>query len=297
MDRGSASPAFQTSVPLPNPGSFTACSPTSSLKSFLRVSRFSIHHRTRQTSPFPSPLNTPSVEGDLILPPCIAASGIIKTAEQFDKRMVEGLLAICFVGMSNCGKSHWSGKLENNLGFHTVSVDEEIERAIKPELTALGYSGIGGLAEWMGFPSDDRFRTNQARYLEYEESITAAASPLTGKNTVLDTTGSVIYLREDTLNRIRNEYLVVHLQANDDMLEVMTNNYFKTPKPVVWGDAYKPSEGETLTTSLRRCYPNLLRERRKKYAAMSDITIPASISLSRDLELDKFLDLIKSNLM
>lgn len=210
--------------------------------------------------------------------------------------MDEKSLAICFVGMSNCGKSHWSNKLHTACDFHLLSVDEKIERAIEPELQALGYSGIDGMAEWMGFPSDTRFAANQASYLTHEEIITAAARPATGTNSVLDTTGSVIYLSDNTVAMLRREYLVVHLEASDDMLDFMTTNYFETPKPVVWGDAFKPIEGETANESLRRCYPNLLRERRRRYQAISHIAIPASISLSREISLDGFLDELKSKL-
>lgn len=231
-----------------------------------------------------------------VFPRCSASTWDRLTADEFDSRAAESSLAICFVGMSNCGKSHWSRQLKEHRGFHVVSVDEEIERAIEPELTALGFAGIDGLAEWMGFPSDERFSVNQDRYLGYEESITAATNPVKGLNSVLDTTGSVVYLSQDTLDRLQREYLVVHLEASDDMLELMTAKYFETPKPVVWGDAYRPLGGETPNESLRRCYPDLLRERRKKYAAISHVTIPASISLSQDVRLDKFLDHVRSRL-
>lgn len=205
-------------------------------------------------------------------------------------------MAICFVGMSNCGKSHWSRQFKMNRDFHVVSVDEEIERAIEPELTVLGYAGIDGMAEWMGFPSDDRFTHNQGVYLGYEETITAKTSPREGANSVLDTTGSVVYLKSGTLDKIRREYLVIHLEASDDMLEFMTTNYFETPKPVVWGDAYRPQVGEKPIQAMRRCYPDLLKERRKRYAAMAHITVPAAISLSPQIKLIEFLHHVKSKL-
>lgn len=229
-------------------------------------------------------------------PRCSVEGWNTLSKEKFDTRMAGKSLSLCFVGMSNCGKSHWSRTLENSLGFHVLSVDQEIERAIEPELVALGYSGCEGLAAWMGFPSEERNAKNQATYLAHEESITAAARPIHGSNSVLDTTGSVIYLDKGTIARIRQEYLVVHLEASDDMLESMTENYFNTPKPVVWGDAYRPIDGETANESLRRCYPNLLRERRKRYDDMSHLTVPASITLSRSLDLEGFLKVVRERL-
>lgn len=216
--------------------------------------------------------------------------------QSFDEKLKAGELPIAMVGMSNCGKSHWSSQLSRHHSFHLICVDERIETAIEPQLSALGFSGIDGMAEWMGFPTDDRFIGNQNTYLRLEEHITAASPPQPGRNTVLDTTGSVVYLSEDTLSRLRTQYLVVHLEASDDMLDVMTNSYFETPKPVVWGDAFNRHEGETPNQALRRCYPNLLRERRKRYAALAHLTVPATVSLSRDVDMKAFLRYIRDQL-
>lgn len=214
----------------------------------------------------------------------------------FDTKLSTNELCLCFVGMSNCGKSHWSNELATQLKFHAICVDDLIEKNITPELQTLGFSGIDGMAEWMGFPTDDRFDNNQDRYLSYEEQITACAKPKIGKNTVLDTTGSVVYLTNETLDKLKKDYLIVHLEASDDMLEVMTDNYFETPKPVVWGDAFNRKNGETPEEALRRCYPVLLRERRKRYEQLAHVTVPAKVSLSRDVTLDQVLDYIRGKL-
>eukprot|EP00177_Eucheuma_denticulatum_P007085 GFKZ01012884.1.p1 GENE.GFKZ01012884.1~~GFKZ01012884.1.p1 ORF type:complete len:293 (+),score=28.75 GFKZ01012884.1:309-1187(+) len=227
---------------------------------------------------------------------CTITSWDSMTASEFKIREATSSLAICFIGMSNCGKSHWSRQLKQHRGYEVVSVDDEIELAIEPELRALGYSGIQGLAEWMGFPCDPQFRQNELVYLTHEEQITGSTEPELGKNCVLDTTGSVIYLKDDTLERVRQQYLVVHLEASDDMLDVMTSSYFEIPKPVVWGDTYRPRDGEEPMEAIRRCYPELLRERRKKFAAMAHVTVPASLSLERGLTVDDFIARICSQL-
>jgi hypothetical protein len=219
--------------------------------------------------------------------------------QSFDNQVLDRSLRICFVGMSNCGKSHWSNALKNECDFELLSVDEEIERAIEPDLRELGYSGIDGMAEWMGFPTDNRFEKNQKTYLTYEEAITAAAcDALSSKvnNYVLDTTGSVVYLSEGTLQAVTSGFLVVHLAASDDMLDKMTDNYFATPKPVVWGNCFNRKDGEDPETALRRCYPKLLQERRTRYAKLADVSVPAAVSLSRELDLKKFMDYIRLQL-
>ncbi|KAI0565645.1 hypothetical protein FGB62_16g162 [Gracilaria domingensis] len=198
--------------------------------------------------------------------------------------------------MSNCGKSHWSSQLRSHKRFHLICVDDQIEKQITPELAQLGYSGINGMAKWMGFPSDERFAANQDRYLMHEERITSRAAPKPNRNTVLDTTGSVVYLSEKILRQLRTDYLVIHLEANDGMLEMMTDNYFETPKPVVWGDAFNPREYETPIEAMRRCYPGLLKQRRERYAKLAHITVPAAFSLSRDIDVEDFLEYVRQQL-
>lgn len=211
-------------------------------------------------------------------------------------------LALCFVGMSNCGKSHWAAQLERRLGFGMLSVDAEIERAIAPELAAAGCTGIDGMAEWMGFPSDARFAGNEATYLAHEEVVTAAAvagaAEVNGdrSNFVLDTTGSVVYLSQATLDELRARFLVVHLEASDDMLEAMTDNYFSTPKPVVWGDCYSRNGDEEPEDALRRCYPQLLRTRKERYHALAHVSIPAKFALDHDVSLKQILNRIRASL-
>lgn len=218
------------------------------------------------------------------------------TVSEFDTKLKRRNLAICFVGMSNCGKSHWSWQLQETLKFHLLCVDRQIEHTLEKTLHSQGHIGIEGLAAWMGFPSDKRFAKNQSIYLQAEESITGSAAPSIGHNSVLDTTGSVVYLSEQTREQIIQNYLVVHLEAGDELLNTMTENYFKTPKPVVWGDAFNQRDGESADHALRRCYPALLRERRDRYQRMSHISIPAAVSLDRNLNIDTFLDEVRNRL-
>jgi len=64
----------------------------------------------------------------------------------------------------------------------------------------------------------------------------------------------------------------------------------------VWGDVFQPNNGESADETLRRCYPNLLTERRKRYSAMAHVTVPAKYSLSRSTSLDDMLGFIQMQL-
>lgn len=215
-----------------------------------------------------------------------------------DKLIEERRLPLCFIGMSNCGKSHWTNALVAERDFEHVCVDDEIEKALEPELTELGYAGIADMAKWMGYPADERFARNEARYLDLEEDVTRNinVSSSNGSNFVLDTTGSVVYLSENTQNHLRNTFFIVHLAANEDVLESMRESYFESPKPVVWGDSYTQNEDESSDQALRRCYEGLLRERLKRYHKLAHISIPAQFAFSREASVDDLLQLVRSTL-
>lgn len=217
---------------------------------------------------------------------------------EFDERLKTHTLSLCLIGMSNCGKSHWASRLHNDLEFKLVCVDDHIEKQLANQLSHAGYVGIDGLAAWMGFPSDNTFASRQAEYLNAEEQITAAAAdtPPASGNSVIDTTGSVVYLSSNTREKLCSNCLVIHLEASDDLLTEMIDNYFLTPKPVVWGDTFNRMESESPEDALRRCYPTLLRERRERYAKMAHVTVPAATSLSRKLNVHGFVDEVRSKL-
>lgn len=104
----------------------------------------------------------------------------------------------------------------------------------------------------MGFPYDDRFKTNERSYLEIEEQVMSRITAGEESNFVLDTTGSVIYMPRKILTTLREQYLIVHFNASNKALDAMIDNYFKTPKPVVWGDVYGCEECEEPEQALRR---------------------------------------------
>lgn len=216
----------------------------------------------------------------------------------FANALDEKQLRIALIGMSNCGKSFRARGLSLDFGFSTLSVDELIERQIKPELQAMGCYGTEGIAKWMGFPYDPTFQEREARYLMHEERITRGIEVPTGTNFALDTTGSVVYLSKECLAMLRDQFLVVHLEATDDMLDSMREMYFISPKPVVWGSAFSMSaaDGGNGEGALRRCYPELLRWRREKYHELADVSVSASVSLSPDIRTGRFMAILKSML-
>lgn len=129
------------------------------------------------------------------------------TRTQFDMLRKEGRLTIAFIGMSGMGKTYRATQLEA-LGFRHFNCDDAIEK----RLTSLPSVGISGVAEWMGQPYTERHTVRSAEYLDLEDSVVRSFISSCKGNTVIDTTGSVIYLSDATQRLLKERTLVVYLK-------------------------------------------------------------------------------------
>jgi len=199
-----------------------------------------------------------------------------------------GDFRLAFVGMSNCGKSYRSRILQNDAGFFWYEVDREIQKK-------LGFLTMDEISSWMWDPSDKWFEEREAVYLWKEEQCTHLEWLDTAwKNLVFDTTGSVIYLSDTTKSWLKNHCLIVNIDVGLDAIPMMLERYLQEPKPVSWNGMLTPKAWETKQESLRRCYPELLRDRLTRYKDFSHVTIPSSEL--KDLSAQDTLELIASYL-
>jgi hypothetical protein len=188
-------------------------------------------------------------------------------------------LRLALIGMSGAGKSYWTKRLAS-LGFPAISCDDQIEARLASILHAGGFSGINGVAAWMGWPDRSTYAEREAQYLA-EETATLG-EVLTGleKNPsselILDTTGSVIYCGNHLLHRLRCQMAIVYLAASADEQQLLIRRYLEDPKPVLWRGAFQPKPGETPRDTVARCYPALIAERRQSYEALAHCTVPVA---------------------
>jgi len=113
------------------------------------------------------------------------------TQSQFQTQYEDGTLRLCFIGMSNIGKSYSSELLRDKFNFNYYEVDGEIQKVI-------GASGMTDASSWMGYPYEDKYAANEKSYLDLEVEKTGLDLTRVSGNLVMDTTGSVIYLPEST---------------------------------------------------------------------------------------------------
>lgn len=173
-----------------------------------------------------------------------------------------------FVGMSGVGKSHLS-RILGRVGYTVFDVDTiiagELASLVTPEPGELPVYALG---RWMGMPWTEGFAQREAAYLVLEERVTTECleRALTqGKPSVIDTTGSVVYLSAGLRERLARECRVVYFHTPESDRVRMREQYLRDPKPVCWGGLFHRVNDETPREATERLYPELLTTRDARY--------------------------------
>lgn len=182
---------------------------------------------------------------------------------------------LVLVGMSGVGKSFQAARLRERAGARVLDCDAEIAERLSEIVTPEpGEPPVVALGRWMGLPSSRGYREREARYLALEEEITASAIERAAAETgrvVIDTTGSVVHLSDAVLGALRAAGQVVYLHVPPEEHETMLAAYLREPKPVVFGDAWRPDGLDALA----RSYAALLRSRDERYRALAHRVLDA----------------------
>jgi hypothetical protein len=193
-------------------------------------------------------------------------------------------LRLALVGMSGAGKTYWTRRLAAS-GYPTVSCDDLIEARLKGPLQNGGFTGINGVAAWMGWPDQPTYAERESQYLSEEtatlDAVLSEIEKEPARELVLDTTGSVVYTGNHLLYRLRRLLTVVYLAASTQEQQVLVERYLTDPKPVLWRGAFHPRAGETPKDTVARCYPALLAARQQSYQALAHCSI--SVAELREL--------------
>jgi len=204
-------------------------------------------------------------------------------------------LRIALIGMSGAGKTFWSRCIAES-GIPAISCDDRIEEKLAQRLASGGYSGINGVAAWMGWPDSATYAGRESQYLAEE---IAALDEILGdlernrqQSLVLDTTGSVIYTGNHLLHRLRKLMTVVYLAASEAEQKLLIERYLGDPKPVLWRGAFQAKQGESPRQTVARCYPHLIAARRQSYAALAHATLQVAVLRELPHTSDAFLEML-----
>ena len=208
-------------------------------------------------------------------------------------------MRLALIGMSGAGKTFWSRQLAS-AGHAAISCDDKIEERLASRLAAGGYSGINGVAAWMGWPDSPTYAERESQYLSDEiavlEEVLDDLARSAEKSLVLDTTGSVIYTGNHLLLRLRKLMTVVYLAASAQEQQLLIERYLNDPKPVLWRGAFQSRPGEAPRDTVARCYPNLIAARRQSYAALAHCTIEVAQLRELSHNAAAFLQLISGKI-
>ena len=95
----------------------------------------------------------------------------------------------------------------------------------------------------MGQPFDERYFKNQKEYLSFENDVMKNIfKQKKNKNTIIDTTGSVVHTGIQMCTNLKFFSLVIYIEATEKMKERMFKQYIKEPKPVVFGNMFNQKE-------------------------------------------------------
>jgi hypothetical protein len=188
-------------------------------------------------------------------------------------------LRLALIGMSGTGKTFWSKRLAQ-AGCAAICCDDRIEQRLRARLDAGGYSGIKGVASWMGWPDSPTYAQREAEYLAAEiatlDDVLSELESDPRRQLILDTTGSVIYTGSHHLLRLRRQMTIVYLAASAAEEQLLIQRYLTDPKPVLWRGAFQPKKGETPRETVARCYPILIAARRQSYEALAHSSVPVA---------------------
>ena len=205
-------------------------------------------------------------------------------------------LRVALIGMSGAGKTFWTKKLAASQ-YPTISCDDRIEQKLGSRLALGGYSGIQGVAAWLGWPDSAAYAQRESEYLAEEihtlDEILTELEKQPEQSLVLDTTGSVIYTGNNLLMRLRRQMTIVHLAASPEEQQLLIERYLNDPKPVLWRGAFQPKSGEKPRETVARCYPALMAARRRSYEALAHRTLEVAALRGGSLDAPAFLKRIR----
>ncbi len=208
----------------------------------------------------------------------------------FDAKYKAGKLHLAFVGMSNIGKSYTATRLSKTHSFQLV----EIDRLIWEDLE---HDSMADFAAWQGQPYTEGYDEREAVSVSLETKATHSAMVQASGNSLLDTTGSVIYIDELVKQQLQNAFLIIHIAAGPEDLERLKDDYFALPKPLVWRGHYRKLGGKSEEESILACYPKLLQSRKTAYETLADVTLASSFVLDKATSMDDVFESIREQLL
>ena len=190
---------------------------------------------------------------------------------EFKKKLESKTLSLALIGMSNCGKSHWSKSLADT-GFKRYCCDDIIEKSLLKLNNSSVSKGIKAVAEWLGQPFEAGYNERADLYLKLEkeslETIFAQTGTSDTSNCVIDTTGSFVFCEKESCLKLKTSSVIFYIKTEKEEIKKLYENYLKNPKPVIWKDLY--------FEPLEKSYKALLMTRKELYEQYADYALQST---------------------
>ena len=205
---------------------------------------------------------------------------------------------LTLIGMTGCGKSYWSRELERKCGFKRYCCDDLIEERLASQVRGRGIEAVRQMDGKT--PRRSILRTTgavphprrQGDGIDYTLSPHTDSEPARTVGTVIDTTGSIVYVDPSPFPELRELSKVVYFETPPEALEELYRRFLRRQKPIVWGDMFEQRESETLHEATARCYRELLYFRVEQYAKHAEITIPYHVYSDRSHRVHTLLEFV-----
>ena len=204
---------------------------------------------------------------------------------------------ITLIGMSGIGKSYWSKKLEQH-DFIRFGCDDLITEYLAKKL---GFANAMefDMHAWVGYPDETTHAERAKEYLQAEETvlmniINNLEAANHQQNFVIDSTGSIIYMKSNVISRLKELTHFVYLDIAPDDLDKMFTYYMQNPVAIMWNGYFQAKPDEPRLKTFERCYPLLIQSREQKYQEIAQITVPPEVHRAQETTVEKILGYIKS---
>ena len=201
-------------------------------------------------------------------------------------------MVITLIGMSGIGKSYWSKKLEQR-GFIRFGCDDLITDCLAYQM---GYEDPAqfDMHAWVGYPDQATYAERAQEYLQTEELVLLEVVKFLenaneDQNIVIDSTGSIIYMKPAIINQLQKLTDFVYLDITADDLDKMLTYYLNNPVAIIWNGYFQPKPHESRQETFERCYPQLIKSREEKYKEVAKIILPPEIHRKEGTQVGELL--------
>lgn len=207
-------------------------------------------------------------------------------------------MILTLIGMSGIGKSYWSKKLEQQ-GFIRFGCDDLITEHLAHQFGFTNTMDFD-MHAWVGYPDQATYAEHAQKYLQTEELVLRdiikfLKNANADQNIVIDSTGSIIYMKSAIINQLQKLTDFVYLDITPEDLDKMLAYYLNNPVAIIWNGYFQPKLHEIRQETFVRCYPQLIKSREQKYKEIAKIIVPPEIHHGVDTKVDDILAIIQEN--